>query len=80
MPEKEVNQIASRVRQYREAAHLSQQELATKAGLSISVVSQIEQGNIADPRVSTVTALADALGVSCDTLTGKSGGRPRKGK
>ena len=60
--------IADRLRAFREAAALSKQELATKAGLSISVVSHIEQGKKADPRASTVQALAQALGVSMEEL------------
>ncbi|HEV2947330.1 MAG TPA: helix-turn-helix transcriptional regulator [Gemmataceae bacterium] len=68
MQEKE---LARRVKKLREAAGLSQQALAVKAGLSVSVVSQVEQGKKADPRMSTVLAIAEALGVTCDSLTGK---------
>jgi transcriptional regulator with XRE-family HTH domain len=60
--------LARRVRQLREAAGLSQQALATAAGLSISVVTHLEQGKKADPRISTVAALAGALGVTVDRL------------
>jgi transcriptional regulator with XRE-family HTH domain len=49
---------------------MTQQQLAVKAGLSISVVSQIEQGQKVDPRVSTAVALAGALGLSVDGLLG----------
>lgn len=47
---------------------LTQQQLAGKAGLSISLVTQVEQGSVADPRLSTLIALAGALGVSADRL------------
>src|SRR5262249_55947318 len=60
--------LARRVRQLREAAGLSQQSLAVAAGLSISVVTQLEQGKKADQRISTVAALAEALGVTVDEL------------
>jgi transcriptional regulator with XRE-family HTH domain len=80
MAEKEVPAIARQVKKLREAAGFSQQDLAVKAGLSISVVSQIEQGRIPDPRTSTTTALAKALGVDCETLTGNPGTKPRKAK
>jgi transcriptional regulator with XRE-family HTH domain len=63
--------VAIRLKSCREAAGLSQQALATAADLSISVVSQIEQGARADPRVSTVVALARALKVSVDELVNK---------
>ena len=79
MPEKEVPKL-QRLKKLREAAGFSQQELAGKAGLSISIISQIEQGAKTDVRISTVMALAKALGVDCNTLMDESGGRPRKGK
>jgi transcriptional regulator with XRE-family HTH domain len=37
------------------------------------LVSQIEQGQKADPRLSTVAALAKALGVTLDDLAGDPG-------
>jgi uncharacterized protein (TIGR03067 family) len=52
----------------REAAGLTQQQLATNAGLSSSNLGQIEQGQKRDPRISTPRALARALGVSIDAL------------
>jgi transcriptional regulator with XRE-family HTH domain len=61
--------ISVRLKTLRERAELTQQELAFKSGLSMAVVSQIEQGKIADPRLSTLRALAEALGVDCNTLT-----------
>jgi transcriptional regulator with XRE-family HTH domain len=57
-----------RVRHYRQMAGLSQQALATAAGLSISVVTGIEQGQRDDPRLSTAVALARALNVKIDDL------------
>jgi transcriptional regulator with XRE-family HTH domain len=80
--------LAARVKQLREAAGLSQQSLAQAAGLSISVVTQLEQGAKADPRISTVAALARALRVTVDAIItppaepatapdqGKGGGKP----
>ena len=47
--------IATQLRELRETAGMSQQSLAVAAGLSVSVVSQIEQGARADPRISTVS-------------------------
>ncbi len=77
--EKDLPLIALRVKELREKAALTQQDLAIKSGLSVSNLSQIEQGKTPDPRMSTLLALAGALGVDCDTLTGKADGRPRKG-
>jgi transcriptional regulator with XRE-family HTH domain len=55
--------LSERVRSLREASGLSQQEVAVKADLSLSQVSKLEQGTKADPRASTILALAKALGV-----------------
>lgn len=50
------------LRQLREAAFLTQAELAQKAGLTEATVSRIEHGHH-EPRISTVRRLATALGV-----------------
>jgi transcriptional regulator with XRE-family HTH domain len=63
-----ITRLARRVRQLREAAGLSQQALAGAAGLSISVVTKLEQGKLTDPKLNTAIALAKALGVSMDRL------------
>lgn len=55
--------LSGRIKELREAAGLSQQELATRADLSVSQVAKLEQGAKADPRLSTLLALAGALGV-----------------
>jgi transcriptional regulator with XRE-family HTH domain len=62
--------LAVRLKALRNAARMSQQELATRAGLSMSMVAQLEQGTKTDPRVSTLVALAKALGVDLNTLAG----------
>lgn len=54
----------------RRAKGVSQEELAKRTGLSVATVSKLEEGRIADPRVSTIVKLA--LGLSCrvdDLLT-----------
>lgn len=55
--------IALRIKELREATGLSQQEVAMRAGLSMSLVAKIEQGKKGDPRASTLLALSQALGV-----------------
>jgi transcriptional regulator with XRE-family HTH domain len=72
--------IGARVRQLRIEARLSQQALAVAAGLSMSVVAQLEQGVRADPKISTVAALARALGVSVDALLEGAPGEPPAAK
>lgn len=53
--------LSERVKALREAAGLSQQEVAVKSDLSMSLVAKIEQGKKADPRLSTIWGLAHAL-------------------
>jgi transcriptional regulator with XRE-family HTH domain len=60
--------IAYRLRMLRESAGLSQQEVADRADLSLSLIAKMEQGRKADPRASTLLALAGALGVRAGQL------------
>jgi transcriptional regulator with XRE-family HTH domain len=55
--------IGENLQAIRIAKEMSQQRVATLAGLSVSVVAQIERGAITDPRINTLRALAKALGV-----------------
>jgi DNA-binding SARP family transcriptional activator/DNA-binding XRE family transcriptional regulator len=52
------------VRTHRHEAGLTQQELATKAGISVAALRDIEQSRRCRPRVSTLTALSSALGLN----------------
>jgi transcriptional regulator with XRE-family HTH domain len=70
LPVAEEVTLAARLRQLRTAAGLTQMNLAAKARVNVSIVSQIEQGTTTDPRVSTMRRLARALGVSLDELAG----------
>src|SRR5215472_312584 len=49
---------------HRQAAGLTQEELAGRAGLSSDAVSLLERGLRTSPRATTVTMLADALGLT----------------
>ena len=46
---------------------MSQDDLATKAGISVSYLSMLENSK-RDPTVSTVTKIAEALGVPVEIL------------
>ncbi len=59
--------IGSRVKQARRAKHMTQQQLAEAAGISLSYVSNIENGR-QSMHVLTLTALCDALDISADQL------------
>jgi transcriptional regulator with XRE-family HTH domain len=60
--------LSQRIKQLREAAGLSQQEVAMRGDLSMSLVAKLEQGKKADPRASTLLALARALQVRPGSL------------
>ena len=57
------------VRQIRQAKGLSQAEVAKRAGLSREYINKIEAGKY-DPSLSTINALAAALGVTARRLMG----------
>ena len=69
--------IGIRLKTLREQAGLTQQELAFRSGLSIAVITHLEQGRKADPRLSTLRALAEALGVDCNALTEEQQGNKK---
>jgi transcriptional regulator with XRE-family HTH domain len=60
--------IRDRLRAIRLGKNMTQQEVASAAGLSLSSVTQIEYGLIPDPRLSTVQAIARALKCGMDEL------------
>jgi transcriptional regulator with XRE-family HTH domain len=62
--------FGSRLRAAREQKGLSQSELAEKAGLQPSAVSHFETGRRA-PSFDNLRALADALSVTIDYLSGR---------
>jgi transcriptional regulator with XRE-family HTH domain len=68
--------VAGRVRAARERRGMSREALAAQAGVSYGAVAQIETGRRTDIRLTTMTALAQALGVSVDYLVG----RPARGE
>ena len=55
--------VATRLRELREARGVSMRALAAKSGLSANALSMIERGKTS-PSVSTLYKLADAMGVS----------------
>jgi transcriptional regulator with XRE-family HTH domain len=68
--------IKDKLKALRTRAGLTQQALAVKAGLSVSAVIHIEAGRIPDPRISTLKALAEALGCRIDDLAINGGDEP----
>src|SRR5919202_5773583 len=56
--------FGARLRRLREAAGLTQEALAERAGLSPNAVGALERGDRRHPHPGTLRALADALGLS----------------
>lgn len=65
--------IGDRVSYWRQRRGKSQRTLAELAGISQSYLSQIETGGRPVERRATLVALAEALGVSVEELTGRPG-------
>ena len=67
------------LRQAREAAGLTQEDLAARAGLSAKGISDLERGARRRPHPHTVRALADALGLSEDERGSLFAAVPKRG-
>lgn len=70
--------FARRLRRMRDAAGLSQEELALRAGMTAKGVGAIERGVRRYPYPHTVRALADALGLSGEERDGFVAAAPRR--
>lgn len=67
---------SSRIVGAREAAKLSQRQLAARSGIAQATLSRIEQG-MRPAKMNEILILADALGCTTAELTGRSGVRDR---
>ncbi len=70
--------FGSRLRSLREAAGLTQEELAFRAGLSPNAVGSLERGARRRPQPHTVRSLAEALGLSEDERASLLAAVPRR--
>lgn len=71
----ELDQIGKNVRRLREERAFSREALAFHSGLSWSAIEQIESGRRRDVHISTISAIARALGCRVDTLLSSEGAR-----
>jgi transcriptional regulator with XRE-family HTH domain len=62
--------VADNVRRLRKARDWTQDDLATRVGLSRGAIGQIERGEV-DPALSTAQAIADVFGTPIGELTGE---------
>jgi transcriptional regulator with XRE-family HTH domain len=72
-----MSDFAARLKELREAAGLTQRELAERAGLHHFAIAKLEQG-LREPAWKTVQAIAAALGVNCHAFEKKSIRKSRK--
>ncbi len=72
------NGIGPFVRRMRESAMMTQDEVATRAGLSRSYLSRLETGEIASPSADFLLRIARAIGIHPDMLF-KAAGYTRTG-
>lgn len=63
--------IGDRIRSLREFRDVTQEELATRAGVSVDTVRKLEQGVRQSARINTLRALARALDVQLERLVGQ---------
>lgn len=57
-----------RVKEVREEVGMSQTDLSKKSGISRATIWALETGKQLDTTVTTLTSIADALGVGVDAL------------
>jgi len=63
--------LAENIKKLRIKKELSQEKLARLADISNNTLIKIETGMAKEPTITTVTKIADALGVSIDELVGR---------
>lgn len=66
--ERKEGNMEYRLREIREAAHMTQQELADKSGVSRATIANIEIGKQVNIMTGTLLNLADALGVEAKDI------------
>lgn len=69
--------IGPRVRERRKALRLSQEQLASQAGLTWSAIQRLEAGQVTDPHYSTLLNIAHVLGTTIADLVGEEPAVPK---
>ena len=67
----EKNMLSSNIKKLRKEHHLSQEELAKKAGITYSTLIKIESGQNKNPTLETLTKIANAFKIKIDELIEK---------
>jgi transcriptional regulator with XRE-family HTH domain len=63
--------LAENIKRIRKNKGLTQEKLARLADISNNTLVKIEMGMAKEPTITTMTKIADALGVSIDALVGR---------
>jgi transcriptional regulator with XRE-family HTH domain len=74
--ERTLTTVGQRIKQLRDQRKWSQLKLAHEAGIALNTISRLERGEVADPSLSTLEALADAFGVTTAELVAKPDPEP----
>ena len=64
----ELAEMGIKIRERREELRMTQEELAQKSGVSRQTISSLETGKYEDVLVSTLAAIATALGTTVDKI------------
>jgi len=62
--------LSANIKKRRKQHHLSQEELAKKAGITYSTLIKIESGLNKNPTLTTLTKLANVFKIKIDELVG----------
>lgn len=62
--------IIEKIKQHKEASHLTTQQIADRSGVPASTISRILSGQTDSPNVHNLAAICRAVGVSLDELFG----------
>jgi transcriptional regulator with XRE-family HTH domain len=73
MEPQQISNLGIRLRQLRELAGFTQNELASKARVPQSVIWAVEAGKQKSMNLHTALRIAEVLGVSLDLLAGRRG-------
>jgi predicted ATPase/DNA-binding XRE family transcriptional regulator len=71
--------LAELVRQYRTEAHLSQEELAERAGVAARTIGDLETGVSLSPHAITISLLSEALGLDAQSREALRSASSRRG-
>jgi len=63
--------LSSNIKELRKEHHLSQEQLAQKAGITYSTLIKIESGLNKNPTLETLTKLANVFKIKIDELVGR---------